>query len=454
MGTAHLKFKARPILLKRLLRDLGMTQENLKDIMPLGKQTLHAILNRAGYFPQSKKSAQARQAIENFIRGNDHIMSWLGSNGFQPENIWDEDETPGERIYPKRVSLLSPAQAVILSPAQAVISTGGRNLKGTIPRFTRNDKKIGEPSDRGNQQLSINNYQSASDLTINWEVEMLTPEAKKIFKLFKDPFIDDIQSETDLYMSDEHRYIEAAMLDAARHSGFLAVVGDVGSGKSTIRKKVFIQLKRDNNVLIISPRCIDKSQLTASSICDAVIRDISSENPKNRLEDKARQVTRLLTERSDSSQRHCLFIEEAHDLSTPMLKYLKRFLELEDGFRRLMGIILVGQLEMKRKLDERSNFDVREVIRRCQIVELGPLDGAGDLEKYLSLKFKRAGIEIASIFQDDAYPALRERMTVTNGKSKVSHLYPLLINNYTAKALNLAAQLGQKKVTAEVVYEV
>jgi len=425
-ASMRLKYQIRPIILKRLMRVMGITYHELYPLIGFGPTTFGDLLSRAGYLPGTPEAVeQYKYRIESLIKLNDQAMTWLSSEGLSISDIWEADDQPYQKIR-----------------RQTNLTLAGQS----------------DQSDQSEHPMQpVKPEMQPDKLTITWEVTMLTPEAKKLFRLFKDPFIDDIQSEADLFMSEEHRYIEAAMLDAARHSGFLAVIGDVGSGKSTIRKKVFSQLKRDNNVLIISPRCIDKSQLTASSICDAVIRDISSENPKNRLEDKTRQVIRLLTERADSSQRHCLFIEEAHDLKVQTLKYLKRFYELEElenGFRRLLGIIMVGQLEMKRKLDERSSFDAREVIRRCQIVELGPLDGAGDLEKYLTLKFKRAGIEIATIFENDAYPALRERMSVTNGKSKISHLYPLLINNYTAKALNLAAQLGQKKVTAEVVYEV
>ena len=404
------KFKLGPIILKRLLKNLGLEQTELAEELGVCRETTVGLLNRVSYIPGAtiERQTATKEAVESFVRKNSRAMAWLKTEGLEIQNIWDADDRPGARqSKPKRNKL-------IVTP-------------------------------------------SKTDVTINWEVEMVKIEAKKVFKLFKDPFQDDIQGEADIYMSDEHRCIEAAILDAARHSGFLAVVGDVGSGKSTIRKKVVAQLRRDNNVLIITPREIDKSRLTSSMICDAVIRDISNEDPKNKLEDKTRQVIRLLTERADSSQKHCLFIEEAHDLTEKTLKYLKRFYELEeleDGFRRLLGIVLIGQLEMKKALDERSSFNAREVIRRCQIVDLGPLTSAEAVQEYLTFKFARAGIKIGQIFHQDAFAAIEARLTVQNGKKKTSHMYPLLINNYAAKALNLAAHCGYRQVTAEVVCEV
>ena len=46
------------------------------------------------------------------------------------------------------------------------------------------------------------------------------------------------------------------------------------------------------------------------------------------------------------------------------LKHLKRFHELEDGFQRLLSIILIGQPEAKMKLS-RAQPRVREVTQHC-----------------------------------------------------------------------------------------
>jgi type II secretory pathway predicted ATPase ExeA len=288
-------------------------------------------------------------------------------------------------------------------------------------------------------------------ITITWEVEMINQEALRHFKMFRNPFIDDVQKDADIYMSEEHRYIEAAMLDAARHGGFLAVIGEVGSGKSVMRRKVVEQLKRDGDTLVIYPQMIDKGRLTAGSICDAIIQDVSSEKCKAKLEDKTRQVQRLLLDRAKSGYRACLIIEEAHDLSVNTLKYLKRFYELEDGYRKLLGIILIGQTELKHMFNESTNVDMREVIRRVQVAEIKGLNG--HLQDYLNLKFKRLGKSAAEVFTAEAFEALGKRLTSTrrDGNGKVSHAYPLLVNNYTARAMNLAYEMGEEKVTEDVV---
>lgn len=288
------------------------------------------------------------------------------------------------------------------------------------------------------------------------ETEMLTPQARQQFKLFRDPFTDDVQGPEDVFLSADQRYIREVLFTTARHGGFVAVAGESGSGKTTLRRDMLDRIAREGHPVIpIQPRSIDKGVLTASAICHAIIDDLHpGAKVKRSLEAQARQVEKLLTESSRAGNSHVLIIEEAHDLNIQTLKYLKRFWELEDGFKKLLAIILIGQPELENKLDERRNFEAREVIRRCEIARLMPLDGV--LEDYLRLKFKRVGAEYAALFGPDAADAIRTRL-MRPGKTprdSISMVYPLTVNRVVIRALNLAAELGQPRVTAELIKEI
>lgn len=288
---------------------------------------------------------------------------------------------------------------------------------------------------------------------LHLEVEMLSAAAKKHFEIFKDPFVDDVQNADDVFLSSEQRYIREAMYQTAKHGGFLAIIGESGSGKTTLRRDLLDRVSREHlQIVAIQPRVIDKARLTAGLICEAIIRDLSQQKPRQSLEGKARQVADILIGSSRSGNAHVLLIEEAHDISVATLKYLKRFWELEDGFRKLLAIILVGQPELKGMLDERMNYEAREVIRRCEIAELRPLNG--NLEEYLALKFKRVGKKLTDVFARDAYDAIRTRLTLRRrGSDGVeSMLYPLVVNNLVTKAMNLCAETrAAEKVDAEII---
>lgn len=284
------------------------------------------------------------------------------------------------------------------------------------------------------------------------EAEMLSPAARAHFKLERHPFVDDVQGPQDVYLSRDQRYIRESMYYAAKHSGFLAVVGESGSGKTTLRRDLIDRIRRDNEpIVIIQPQTIDKRALSAAHICDAIIADLSTEQPKLSLEAKARQIQRILSSSARTGNAHALVIEEAHDLSVSTLKYLKRFWEMEDGFKKLLGIILVGQPELGDRLDERRNYDAREVIRRCEVATLKSLNG--NLEEYLTLKFKRVGATLDQVFEADAFDAIRARLTRrrANSPEVESQLYPLVVHNLCAKAMNQAVDLGFAKVNAQLI---
>lgn len=281
------------------------------------------------------------------------------------------------------------------------------------------------------------------------EPDMLSPEAKRHFTLFRDPFSDEINGAEDVFASPDIRYVQEVVWQTAKVGGMVAVVGESGAGKSVIRRDLLDRIQRERaQIHVIMPRVIDKNALTARHICEAILQDMAPNSTMSTsLERLARQVERSLVASSRGGHTHALVIEEAHDLGINALKYLKRFWELEDGFRKLLAIILVGQPELKDKLDERVNYEAREVIRRCEIAELRPLDK--HLEAYLTHKLARVGKKLDEIFEPSAMDAIRARLTT----ARRSQLYPLVVNNLVTRALNRAALDGAPSVSADTIHD-
>lgn len=294
-------------------------------------------------------------------------------------------------------------------------------------------------------------YESAesNDLESLGETEMLSQNAKKHFKLFRDPFTDDVNNADDVFLAEDQRYIRQSMFHIAKHGGLLAVVAESGGGKSVLRRDLIDRIARENHpITVIFPRVVDKERLTAGAICEAIIKDLNphAKTPQS-LEAKARKVEELLKASGQAGNMHLLLIEEAHDLTIHTLKMLKRFWELEDGFRKLLSIILIGQPELKSKLDERSYPQAREFIRRCELVEMMPLDR--NLEAYLGFKLKRLDKQLGDVFDQDAFDAMRELLA-----RKRLGSYPLIVNNLVTKAMNLSAEIGEEKISAAVIQQI
>lgn len=296
------------------------------------------------------------------------------------------------------------------------------------------------------------------------DVEMLLrkqnlyQQTRKHFGLFRDPF-GELTSAEDVWVSPEVRYIRAALAQVATSETFMAIVGESGAGKSTLRRDLIERVQSEGlPVIVIEPYVLGLEEndikgktLKATDIAAAIIRTLDPVAKLARTaEGRFNQVHRALRESRRAGNRHVLIIEEAHGLSIPTLKHLKRFYELEDGFNRLLSIVLIGQTELGQKLSE-SNPVVREVVQRCEVVHLAPLDG--HLEDYLNHRLTRAGKSLGDVINETGVEAIRARLTLPShrGRQQVSLLYPLAVGNLITAAMNLAADIGAPLVDADVV---
>ena len=309
---------------------------------------------------------------------------------------------------------------------------------------------------------SITTNTEATEINMLLRKQTLTQQARKHFSLFQDPFSDDaMQGSDDVFATPDIRYVREYLWSTAKFGGFVAVVGESGAGKSTLRRDLIERIKQENEqVIVIEPYILGMEDndrkgktLKASSIAEAIITTIAPlERPKATPEARYAQLHRLLRDSCRAGNKHLLIIEEAHGLPLPTLKHLKRFRELEDGFKKLLSIALIGQPELRLKLSE-TNPEVREVTQRIEIAELQPLDV--ELENYLNFKFARVGKRASDVIDDEGIEAMRSRLTVNAGKrGKVSLLHPLVVNNFLTAAMNLAASIGIPVIDADTVKEV
>ncbi|WP_276681226.1 ExeA family protein [Thalassolituus oleivorans] len=304
-----------------------------------------------------------------------------------------------------------------------------------------------------------NGTQKREDLDMLLRKQPLFPDTKKHFGIFADPF-GELTDAAQVYDTPEVRYVRLALAQTLTSERFIAVCGESGAGKSTLRRDLIDRINRETlPVTIIEPYVLglednDKKGKTLKStdIAAAIIRTVDPQ-AKLRLSAESRyaQLHNVLRESRRAGNRHVLIIEEAHGLSIPTLKHLKRFYELEDGFNRLLSIVLIGQTELAEKLAE-NRSEVREVVQRIELITLDPLDN--HLEGYLTHRLAAAGKQLGDIMDQGAIDALRNKLTVPSrqrGGKNISLLYPLAVGNQLIAAMNKAAEFGAPKVTADVI---
>lgn len=293
----------------------------------------------------------------------------------------------------------------------------------------------------------------------------LTDAAKQHFNLKRDPFMEEVKASADVFITPDIYYVLDSMMDTARRGGFKAIVGESGAGKSTLVEEMEERLLAESpEVLLIKPFILGMEgddnkgkRLKATSILDAILRRVDPERPRRMvsLEDKSNATFEALQKsaKDNPKARHCLIIEEAHRLAVPTLRHLKGFHEMKIGRTPLLSIILIGQPELGQRL-RADNHDLREVIQRCEVVSLNPLDN--HLEAFLKFKFERIGKAMSEVIDVSGIDQIRLVLSPEDKRANSrikTRLSPLMVSNLITQAMNATAIVGMPRVTADAVNE-
>jgi type II secretory pathway predicted ATPase ExeA len=290
------------------------------------------------------------------------------------------------------------------------------------------------------------------------EPEMLTQKARMHFKVSKDPFVNEINSADDLFLHDAQRFAREQMLHSISSGTMMALIGESGAGKTQVRRSFYHIVGRDEEkMIIIEPQTIDKKDMTPSLILAAIVDELGIEGvPQNR-EKAARYIQKHLRAMSEQGYKFALVFEEAHDLPERVLKFLKRMWEWENGFSKLLSMILIGQNELKENLSS-IKLNVREFSRRCHQVELPPL--ADSMPEYLSHKLERAGQSIGNVITPEGVKhlglLLRDQQSYSNHRHghSIDNSTPLTVNSWISASMNHCAKIGEPLITPEVIDQI
>jgi len=356
-------------------------------------------------------------------------------------NLWPKTEEKAKALRAKILDFLQTFDAANESVFEVVTTEPVKRLQ-SIPQPTKQ---------------SSNNTQPQEDDHMLLRRQSLTPAAKRHFMLTRNPF-DDLQSADDMWVSPDIRYVRECMLTTAKHGGFLAVIGESGSGKTTVLTDLEQRIISDKlPIIIIKPYVLAAEEtdhkgtmLKSAHVAESILRNLAPNAPV-RISPEARfkQLHNALIDSHNAGYSHCLVIEEAHSMPITSLKHLKRILELQVGFTKLVSVILIGQPELMVKLSER-NAEVREVVQRCEVATLQPM-APQLLEEFLAYRFNRIGKKLNEAIDKSGITQITERLI---SKSKASQLYPLAVGNFMIAAMNIAANVGSKIIDAEIIDEV
>jgi general secretion pathway protein A len=202
-----------------------------------------------------------------------------------------------------------------------------------------------------------------------------------------------------LYMSPGHENAYTHLEYAIQESkGFVVVTGEVGSGKTTLINYLLRKIPQAIHVGIINNTFVQPQELL-KMICNEF--EIQFEDS-----DKTVLLTRLygyLLEQFSKRERVVLIIDEAQNLSEKTLEEIRMLSNLESEKDHLIQMILVGQPQLKEKLQRKS---MEQFVQRVNVYcHLDALDKV-DVENYIRHRLTVAGAQNLDLFDPEAIKAI------------------------------------------------
>src|SRR5512137_217189 len=202
-----------------------------------------------------------------------------------------------------------------------------------------------------------------------------------------------------LYMSPGHENAYTHLEYAIQESkGFVVVTGEVGSGKTTLINYLLRKIPQAIHVGIINNTFVQPQELL-KMICHEF--EIQFEGS-----DKTMLLTRLygyLLEQFSKRERVVLIIDEAQNLSEKTLEEIRMLSNLESEKDHLIQMILVGQPQLKEKLQRKS---MEQFVQRVNVYcHLDALDKV-DVENYIRHRLTVAGAQNLDLFDPEAIKAI------------------------------------------------
>ena len=162
-----------------------------------------------------------------------------------------------------------------------------------------------------------------------------------------------------LYLGDRHKealtHLSYGLGDTG---GFVLLTGEVGTGKTTLSRRLLEQLPENTQVAFILNPTLSSQELLAT-ICDELnIRYKKTGLTLKYLTDKIQQK---LLKNHEEDINTLLIIDEAQHLQPEVLEQLRLLTNLETNTRKLLQVVLIGQPELQQLLQRR---DLRQLAQR------------------------------------------------------------------------------------------
>ena len=219
--------------------------------------------------------------------------------------------------------------------------------------------------------------------------------------------------------------------------GFIVVTGEVGTGKTTLLRKLLHSFETTVRSVFIF-----NTHLSFPELLQVTLRDLGLASSKDTSKvTMLEELNGYLIKQLEQGQTVAMLIDEAQNLSAEVLENLRLLSNLETDREKLLQIVLVGQPELEAKLDQPG---LRQLKQRVAVqCRLDPLKDE-EVGPYIDFRLRAAGYEGKGLFHREAVQQI----------AFYSKGIPRLINIICDNALLIAYAESRKIVSVDIIKQV
>lgn len=239
-----------------------------------------------------------------------------------------------------------------------------------------------------------------------------------------------------LYFSPGHREALASLFYGIEAGGgFLALIAEPGMGKTSLLLQLLERLKGS-----IRSAFLFQTQCNSRELLHYLLEALEIDRHGDDLVQLHARLIRLLLGEASAGRRVVVFIDEAQNLTDETLETVRLLSNFEASDRKLLQIVLSGQLELVRRLKDPRLGQLSQRITVLTGLKRLP---ATETSSYIRHRLDIAGYEGPEIFTSSAIRLIAQR----------SQGIPRNINSICFNALSLGCALGRKRIGREIVQE-
>ena len=239
-----------------------------------------------------------------------------------------------------------------------------------------------------------------------------------------------------LYFSPGHREALASLfygIETGR--GFLSLVAQPGMGKTTLLFQLLHRWKGH-----VHSAFLFQTQCNSRELVRYLLADLGLKNDGEDMVRMHSELNDFLFRETKAGRRVVVFIDEAHNLATPVLETVRLLSNFEAPDKKLMQIVLTGQPKLAQRL---SHPELAQLRQRIAVqTQLDPLSSA-EVARYVNHRLQVAGHQGQELFTSPALDLV----------AQYSAGIPRLINVLCFNALSLGFASRYNQISPDIIRE-